>query len=180
MKSLIFAASHRLESYNRKLAQHSARYLSSKSVDVDFAEYAQFDMPLYNDAIEMPEIGHVFGKRAASVDGIIISAPEYNWSYPGSLKNIIDWTSCIEPNPLKGKTVFLMSATPGLRGGILGMNHLKAPMEALQLYVFNRVFPLGNCHEAFDAQDTLLAKHSDSLHGMLDDYVTFTEKLSNR
>jgi len=177
MKFLVFAASHRPESYNRKLAVHTANYMKKKAIQVDFAEYAEFDMPLYNDAIEMPEIAGIFGKRASSSDGIIISAPEYNWSYPGSLKNIIDWTSCIIPNPLKGKTVMLMCASPGVRGGILGLSHLKTPLEASQLFVYPKVFPLGNCLEMFDADNTLEIKQSTLLNAILDDYITFTQKL---
>lgn len=175
MKFLLFAASHRKESYNRKLAVHVAAHIGGET---DLADYADFDMPLYNDSIPLPDAAHRFARRAASADGIVISSPEYNWSYPGSLKNIIDWTSRIEPNPLKGKTVMLLSASPGARGGILGMDHLKTPLEAMQLHVFHRMFPLGNCREAFDAADKLFAKHRDALNPMIDSFVTFTRKLT--
>lgn len=179
MKFLVFAASHRLESYNRKLAAHASQYLSGKKIQVDLADYAEFDMPIYNASIPLPESAHSFMKRAEVADGIIISSPEYNWSYPGSLKNIIDWTSCISPNSLKGKTALLMCATPGMRGGIVGLNHLKTPMEASQLYVFPKAFPLGNCELAFDEKGALLPRYSQPLHAILDDYVTFTQKLTN-
>ncbi len=179
MKLLVFAASHRPESFNRKLALHASEYVRKQSIDVDFAEYSQFDMPLYNDTIEMPASAHLLEQRVANADGIIVASPEYNWSYPASLKNIIDWTSRIRPNPLKGKTVLLMSASPGARGGILGLSHLKTPFDALQTHVFNKVFPLGNCTQAFDDSNTLVTKQSDMLHPILDDFVTFTRKLSN-
>ena len=179
MKFLVFAASHRPESYNRKLAAHAADYVSKKSVEVDFAEYEQLDMPLYNDTFETPSSVHAFAQRAAKADALIISSPEYNWSYPASIKNIIDWTSRLNPSPIKGKAVFLMSATPGARGGILGISHLKTPFDALQTHVFNKVFPLGNCTQSFDSNNGLIQKQSDLLHPMLDDFVTFAKKLSN-
>lgn len=179
MKMLIFAASHRPESFNRKLAAHASEYVRKQSVDVDFAEYADFDMPLYNDTIDMPASAHLFEQRAVNAAGIIIASPEYNWSYPASLKNIIDWTSRIRPNPIEGKTVLLMSASPGARGGILGLSHLKTPFDALQTHVFNKMFPLGNCTQAFDNDNALVTKQSDILHPILDDFVTFTRKLSN-
>lgn len=179
MKFLIFAASHRPESYNRKLAAHAAHHLSGKDVEVDFAEYGQFDMPIYNDAIAFPDIAHSFAKRAASADGIIISSPEYNWSYPGSLKNIIDWTSRINPHPLKGKTALLLSASTSMRGGIVGLSHLKSPLEASHMYLFPKVFPLGNCIQAFDAAGALDPRPAHALNAILDDYVTFTRQLTN-
>jgi chromate reductase, NAD(P)H dehydrogenase (quinone) len=182
MKLLVFAASHRAESYNRKLAALSAEYLTSKNVTVDFAEYADFDMPVYNDVVatdNVPVPARVFAHRAANAEGILVCSPEYNWSYPGSLKNIIDWTSRITPAPLKGKTALLMSATPGARGGILGLNHLKTPFEALQMFVFPKMFPLPEAQKAFGTSGLSESKKQQQLLSILDDYVTFTSRLTN-
>ncbi len=181
MKLLIFAASHRPESVNRKLAKLAAAHVVAQNIDVDFAEYSEFDMPIYNDEIArsgVPDIAQSFAHRASKADGIVICSPEYNWSYPGSLKNIIDWTSRLKPNRLAGKTALLMSATPGSRGGIIGLNHLKTPLEALQLFVFPKVFPLGYTEQAFDAEHCLSdKKQRESFLSMLDDYILFTRKL---
>ncbi len=180
MRFLVFAASHRPESHNRKLAMYAANYLRGiPDVEIDYADYGEFDMPGYNGTIDFPESAHSFAARAQHVNGIIISSPEYNWSYPGSLKNIIDWTSCFNPNPIAGRTVMLMSATPGMRGGILGMDHLKTPLESIQLHVFHRMFALGNSHQAFTASNDLMPRFAEQLNPMLQDYVTFTRKLTN-
>jgi NAD(P)H-dependent FMN reductase len=181
MKLLIFAASHRPDSLNRKLAKLAQSYVEAKKVTVDFAEYAEFDMPVYNDVTSeksIPDIAKSFAKRAAKADGIIISSPEYNWSYPGSLKNIIDWTSRLDKNPLAGKTALLMSATPGSRGGISGLQHLKTPLEALRMCVLPRVFPLGSALESLDAKNQFThKKHQEAFSSILDDYLSFTQKL---
>jgi chromate reductase len=183
MNLLIFAASHRPLSLNRKLALQAARQSESQGIKVDYAEYSDFDMPVYNDDLSnregIPDVAHSFGKRAAKTDGIIISTPEYNWSYPGSLKNIIDWTSKLSPNPLAGKTALLMSATPGSRGGITGLHHLKTPLEAMQIFVFPRVFALGNAESAFDAKGLKEPKQQKLFTAMLTDYIAFAKKLSN-
>jgi NAD(P)H-dependent FMN reductase len=95
MRLLVFAASHRPESANRKLARLAADHLQAQGAIIDFAEYAEFDMPIYNDgtaAHGVPEVAQSFAKRAGRADGIVLCSPEYNWSYPGSIKNIIDWT----------------------------------------------------------------------------------------
>lgn len=182
MKLLVFAASHRKDSLNRKLAQVAANHVKTLGAQVDFAEYAEFDMPLYNDEITtstgVPDSAKGFSRRVAGMQGIIISSPEYNWSYPGTLKNIIDWTSRTKPNPLAGKTVLLMSATPGNRGGITGLQHLKTSLEALQLFAYPKVFPLGQAEKMFDVQGALTEpKQQRALFALLDEYVTFTQKL---
>jgi chromate reductase len=184
MKLLAFAASHRPSSFNRKLAHYAGAYATAQNITVDFAEYGEFDMPVYDDhACDLhgvPDIAKSFAGRAASADGIIISSPEYNWSYPGSLKNILDWTSRLKPSPLAGKTALLLSATPGARGGIVGLQHLKTPLESLQMFVFHKVYPLGYAHDAFDATDALAdGKQKQLFTAMLEEYITFTRKLSS-
>ena len=181
MKLLIFAASHRKESLNRKLAMLAKKHAESQGISVDFAEYADFDMPLYDDAFcdahGVPEVAQSFAKRAASADGIIISTPEYNWSYPGSLKNIIDWTSCLKENPLAGKTALLMSATPGARGGILGMSHMKTVLESMQMFVYPKSFALGMADTAFGSNGELV-KQQEALNSLISSYIGFTRKLA--
>lgn len=183
MRFLVFAASHRAASYNRKLAKLTAEQLASHGMHADLAQYGEFDMPVYNDEQvtrhHLPPEAHIFAKRAAACHGIVICSPEYNWSYPGSLKNILDWTSRIQPAPLAGKTVLLMSATPGSRGGILGLNHLKSPLEALQMFIFNRALPLGHAETAFTPEGTLAQeKQHRQFMSMVSDYIIFTEKLT--
>jgi|CXWL01.1.fsa_nt_gi NAD(P)H-dependent FMN reductase len=182
MKFLAFAASHRPESLNKKLIALATQKILSLGAEVDVAEYGEFDMPIYNDTLAdcQPESTLSFAKRAANVDGIIISMPEYNWSFPGSLKNIIDWTSLIKPNPLVGKTVLIMSATTGARGGIAGLQQLKSPLEALHMIVFHKVFPLSHAQNAFTETDELKDKAQQELFfNIIKDYISFTKKLSH-
>lgn len=182
MKLLVFAASHRPESHNRKLAKLAAAHAVLHGMAVDFAEYSEFDMPVYNDTQAhqgIPEQCRIFGERAAKAHGIILSTPEYNWSYPGSLKNIIDWTSRMHPMPLAGKTALLLSATTGARGGIMSLNHLKTPLEALQMYVFPRAFPLSHSETAFAGDALADERKNRQITSMIEEYVTFMRKLAN-
>ena len=53
------------------------------------------DLPLLNQDIEQPELEAVarIRKAVAEADGLWIFTPEYNMSYPGHLKNLLDWLS---------------------------------------------------------------------------------------
>ena len=114
MKFLAFAASHRPDSLNRHLVTLATKQIGS---NVDIAEYGELDMPVYNDleSDNPPKAVLDLAKRLEQVNGVIIATPEYNWSVPGSLKNIIDWLSVLKPAPLTGKTALLMAASPGTR-----------------------------------------------------------------
>jgi chromate reductase len=154
MKLLIFAASHRKQSVNRTLAAIAASFAREEGAEVDFPEYGNFDMPIYDDETfnrrALPASAKRFVAHLKKCDGMIVSSPEYNWSFPGSLKNIIDWASVIKPNPFVGKTALLLSASPSLRGGAQGLVHLKVPLQALGVFVFPRLFTLARAEDAFD------------------------------
>jgi len=60
--------------------------------------------------------------QIAEADGLLIVTPEYNASFPGVLKNAIDWLSrppADIPRVFRGKPVALMGATPGPGGTAL-------------------------------------------------------------
>ena len=183
MKLLAFAASHRKDSINRKLARTAADMAEQKDATVDFAEYGDFDAPIYDDETfndqAFPASVENFVTRLSAANGIILASPEYNWSFPGSLKNIIDWASVKKPNPFAKKTVLLLSASPSLRGGAQGLVHLKTPLSALGAYVHPKLFTLSNGEGVWDAQDKL---HNPKLNGDLvqaiADFIAFTQSLS--
>ncbi len=180
MKFLAFAASHRPDSLNRKLALCAVDAMRGLGAEVEFVEYSEFDMPLYSAMItDTPPAAHTLATLAKNADGIILSMPEYNWSFPANLKNIIDWLSTISPAPLAGKTILLMSATTGGRGGILGLQQVKTPLEHLEMFIFNRVFPLAYAQNAFSENGELTDETQKTLlSGIIKDYHAFTKKLS--
>src|SRR5690349_19954695 len=121
LKILVFAASLRRESLNRKLAALAARTLESMGATVDHASMRDFDVPLYDgdreEAEGIPKGAHELQRRLLEADAFIISSPEYNFSMPGVIKNLIDWTSRFRPQPFDGRNGLLMSASPSLVGG---------------------------------------------------------------
>lgn len=91
-KVLMIVASMREKSFNMQLARLAADALRGKA-EVSFLNYA--NIPYMNQDIEFPtpeEILRVRGK-VSKADGIWIFTPEYNYSYPGVLKNLLDWLS---------------------------------------------------------------------------------------
>jgi len=182
MRLFAFAASHRKESVNRKLVKLAADMALAEGASIDLAEYGTFDMPIYDDETynsqALPHALPKFVEHLQHSDGVIIATPEYNWSFPGSLKNIIDWASVITPNPFEGKTALLLSASPSLRGGAQGLIHLKVPFEALRVFVFPRIFTLARAADAFDVEGGLKdAKLGAELQEIVSGFVNTTKAL---
>lgn len=93
---MIVVGSLRKNSFNLRLAREAAKMLEGEA-EVAFLDYAA--LPMVNQDIEFPtpaEVARVRGE-VAKADGIWMFTPEYNYSYPGHLKNLIDWLS----RPLK-------------------------------------------------------------------------------
>jgi chromate reductase len=79
------------------------------------------NIPLFNQDIEMDMSSKVkeFKSKIREADAILIATPEYNYSVPGVLKNAIDWASRpYGDNSFDGKPVAIMSASPGMLGGV--------------------------------------------------------------
>ncbi len=132
LKILGIAGSLRKNSYNRLLLRATTKLLPS-STRLELFELN--NIPLYNQDVEVtafPEEVRVFKAKIEAADALLIATPEYNHSYPGVLKNAIDWAS--RPyghNSFDGKPTAIISASPGLFGGIAAQDQLKLVLLAL-------------------------------------------------
>jgi NAD(P)H-dependent FMN reductase len=154
---LVFAASLRKESLNARLADIAARVAAQRGANVDLATMHDFDVPLYDGDTESAE-GPPPGARALhdrllQSDAFILSSPEYNASMPGTIKNLIDWTSRFRPQPFDGKHGLLLSASPSMAGGNRGLWALRVPLEHLGARIFPDMFSLAMAHKAIVEKD---------------------------
>ena len=157
------------------LAREAARLAHVAGAQTTLLELSELKIPLYNadleasgtprDVIRLKELMHAHA-------GWIIASPEYNGSYTALLKNTIDWASspaqagaeCSEDTaalwksgikPFADKVVGLLSASPGMMGGLRSLDHLAPLLRNLQCWVAPQQFALGKAGDAFDAQGHL-------------------------
>lgn len=159
MNILAFAASLRAASLNRKLIALAAEAARSAGAQVDLAEFREFELPIYDGDLDarsgIPPGGVALKRRLEAADAVMIAAPEYNYSIAGPLKNAIDWVSRARPMPWRGKSVYLMSASPSPMGGIRGLWQTRIPLEGCGALVFPDMFALPHANEAFDESGRL-------------------------
>lgn len=126
----------RAQSYNAGLTRALPKLAPA---DMKITPAPPFDtFPHYNHDLPVPAdvITHADAIRAA--DGVIIIAPEYNWTIPGALKNALDWVSRLKDQPFKDKPVVLQSASPALLGGARMQYHLRQALVSLDAHCFLR------------------------------------------
>jgi len=153
MKILAFAASLRKGSLNRKLIGVVTDMLRELGGEVDLAEFHEFDMPLFDGdrqaAEGLPPGALALERRMRAAPAMVIATPEYNYSIAGPLKNAIDWVSRARPMPWRGRSIYLVSTSPGAIGGIRGLWQTRIPLEGCGALVFPDMFALAHADRAF-------------------------------
>lgn len=123
---LALSGSIRKRSINRA-ALLAAAELAPDHVELTLADIGE--LPHYNGDLDgdSPPAGVVQLKDAViAADGLLISTPEYNYSFSGVLKNAIDWVS--RPayrSPLANKPIAIMGASPSPVGSARAQGQLK-------------------------------------------------------
>jgi chromate reductase len=104
-------------------------------------------------AAGMPPAVAALRERVRRADGVLIASPEYNFSVPGGLKNLIDWLSRGDDQPFALKPVALLSASGGPLGGARMQYDLRKVMLFLnaQVMIKPEVF-IGSANGKFDEQ----------------------------
>jgi NAD(P)H-dependent FMN reductase len=135
-----------------------------------------------NQDIEFPAPEAVLRvrKEVESSDGIWIVTPEYNYSYPGALKNLLDWLSRPhKPNDYAngtsatGKKVTISgvagkSAAAGSRG------KLKELLEALGMQVMDLQTGVSINSEAWTSDELTLSEEvKQNLHEQAEQFIDF-------
>ena len=184
---LAFAGSLRSGSFNKKLVQAAAQIARKAGAEVTVVDLRDFNMSLYDGDDEadsgIPEGALRFKQVMSSHDALLISAPEYNSSISGVLKNAIDWASRKGPGeaPLQsisGKVAGLLSASPGGLGGVRGLVTVRSILSNLNLLVIPEQFALVRSHEAFDESGNLKdPKQMAAVEKVVNRLVEVTTKL---
>src|SRR5580700_1913013 len=112
---LAISGSLRKAAFNTALL-HAAQQLAPQGMSIQiYADLAS--IPPYDDDIRVagyPPVVATLRDRVRAADALIFATPEYNRSFPGVLKNAIDWMSRPPAQPLDGKPAAVMGAGPGV------------------------------------------------------------------
>ena len=143
MKKILFIiGSLRAKSFNRQVANEAKNVIGNRA-EVSELDYS--DLPLLNQDIEQPEPVAVarIRKTVSEADAIWIFTPEYNLSYPGHLKNLLDWLSRPvipmdygTPTCINGKRVAISGA-----GGKAATASSRAKLTELLTFIKAEVLP---------------------------------------
>lgn len=140
-----FGGSLRKGSFNQALLEAGVMLEEAMQVCPSEGELEIFDeiddFPLYSQDLEaeMPAVVKEFKNKVKQADAILIATPEYDYSIPGYLKNAIDWASRpYGDNSFEDKPGAIMSASPGMLGGVRAQYALRQSCVFLNLHLLNK------------------------------------------
>jgi chromate reductase len=184
-KILALSGSTRRESFNSRLLAVAAKFAEEAGAEVKLIDLADFPLPIMNQDLEseegQPENAARLKQLFVESDGLLIASPEYNSSISPLLKNTLDWLSRRagdEPPAIayKGKTVALLSASPGRLGGIRGLVHVRSVLNTLGSLVLADQGSVSSAFSAFDDDGNLVNDHDvkriESVTSQLVDILT--------
>lgn len=133
---------------------HAARFVADLAekqpgVVTELIDIAEVPLPIDDAGEAIRDPG--FAERMDRADGLVLVAPEYNHSFPGLLKHVLD--SCLEQ--YIHKPVGIVGVAAGPFGGARGIQSLLPVMRELGLVtIFSDVY-FGSVHEVFEESGRL-------------------------
>ena len=173
------AGSLRRASYNRA-ALRAAQSLTPEGARLEISDID--GVPLFNQDQEREPPAAVveLKRRVRAADAILFATPEYNHSFPGVLKNIIDWASRpFGESAWAGKPVAVIGCSSGVAGTARAQAHLRQVFVTLDMPALNQPQVLiANAAQKFDAEGNLTDEATKALiRQLLQNLAAWTRRL---
>jgi chromate reductase len=173
------AGSLRQASYNRA-ALRAAERLVPEGARLDIFDLA--GIPPFNQDDERNPPARVaeLKRSIRAADAILLVTPEYNYSFPGVLKNAIDWASRpYGDNAWDGKPVAVMGASAGNLGTSRAQYHLRQVFVFLNMHAVNKPeVMISGAAERFDDQGNLKDESTRKhIRNLLESLVEWAQQL---
>jgi NAD(P)H-dependent FMN reductase len=144
---------------------------------IDLAEAALPDVLPAGDATDVPRAVAELTPWLAGADAFVVVTPEYNHSFPASLKNAIDWFF----DEWQAKPVGYVSYG-GVAGGLRAVEHLRAVFNELHAVSVRTSVTFPDYENRFgdDGRPLDAEQYRRSAHAMLDELAWWTEALRHQ
>jgi chromate reductase, NAD(P)H dehydrogenase (quinone) len=157
MKITTFGASSSKNSINKTFAHYTSKQFENATIE--FLDLNDYSLPLFSVDLEVemgiPQNAKDFYLKILNSDLLVISMAEHNGSYSAAFKNLLDWISRYEGKVFANKKMFLLSTSPGGRGGesVLEAALARFPRHAAEIVEH---FSLPNFEANFDLEKGIL------------------------
>ena len=147
----ILSSSIRTGRKSHNVALYFQKFLSDNyQVTAEIIDLKEYNFPIFEAPLKYqksPSEGAVeFKEKIVASDGVLVVTPEYNGSFPASLKNAID----LLYEEWHRKPVAFSTVSSGDFGGLQVLTQLQFVFWKIRAWTFTANFPVSNVQEKFD------------------------------
>jgi chromate reductase len=157
VRILGISGSLRRDSYNTRLLEAARRELPAGAELELWTELE--DVPPYNEDADGAEPAAVrsLKESVAAADAVLVSTPEYNGSFPGQLKNALDWASRpLATSPLRNVPIAVVGASTSAFGAVWAQDDLRRVLGRIGARVVGEPLPVARAQSRFDLAGDLV------------------------
>lgn len=163
----IISGTNRKDNVTRKVALEYQRFLAGYEMESELLSLDEVNMSVRNETFLKVEAALL--KPALK---FIIISPEYNGSYPGILKLMIDNSDV--PKVWWHKKVLLTGVSTGRAGNLRGMEHLTGSLLHMKMLVHPNRLPLSVVDTLMDDNNHFTDLRTlAAIHNQLKEFINF-------
>jgi NAD(P)H-dependent FMN reductase len=162
----IISGTNRVGSHTEKVANEYQKILKNKNIEASL-----FSLKDMNVLHRTEEIIKAENEILIPTQKFIFIIPEYNGSYPGVLKALID-NSDIK-NVWNYKKALLTGVATGRAGNLRGMDHLSDTLHYMKMHVFYNKLPISVVNRVMDEEGNLDRETLKVINNQVDEFIKF-------
>ncbi|HET7117204.1 MAG TPA: NAD(P)H-dependent oxidoreductase [Hanamia sp.] len=162
----IISGTNRIGSHTEKVALAYQKILREKGIDVEIFTLKGMDV-----LHRTPELIKAESEILIPTQKFIFIIPEYNGSYPGVLKAMIDNSDIYKV--WNYKKALLTGVSTGRAGNLRGMDHLADTLHYMKMNVFYNKLPISVVNKVMDKEGNLSEETFKAINNQLDEFIVF-------
>ena len=163
----LIAGTNRLDSNSAKIGMSYQKMLHNQGIQADLHTLSGLDLNYRSESFIEFET-----RVLIPTEKFILLMPEYNGSYPGVFKTMIDL--CAIKECWSGKKALLTGISTGRGGNIRGMEHLTGSLNYINVFVHPNRLPISLVHQLIDEHTVLYdEKTLTAIEQQLNEFVKF-------
>jgi chromate reductase len=162
----IISGTNRMGSHTEKVAEEYKRILKNKNIDANIFSLKGLDTLHRSEGILKAET-----EILIPTEKFIFIIPEYNGSYPGVLKAMIDNSDIRKV--WNFKKALLTGVATGRAGNLRGMDHLSDTLHYMKMNVFYNKLPISVIDKVMNNEGRLNDETINVVNKQIDEFLIF-------
>jgi NAD(P)H-dependent FMN reductase len=169
---LIISGTSRKGSRSLKVAKFYQQLLAEKNTAANLLSIEELPHEIFDINNKSSVLKQLEHSLIAPAQKVIFVVSEYNGSFPGSLKMLLD--CCDTKNSLWHKKAALVGISDGRNGNLRGMDHLTGILNYLKINVLHYKISIATAAKFLNEDGTITDEHIlHTFHNQMEEFIKF-------